>query len=179
MIKKVRVHTCPETRDGRFAGDCTCRKYVTVEKAEQLKENGLASHIISSHKQIEVEGECGICGADQQLKKSCRVCNKTGIAFNKKDHFEYSEDLYMRPILRTPRTATIEKNHIEYAYIKLDKDAAKRIELYHQSDKLALAKLGAEIRDSRTQNILIDGTPEPEDNPKTGTGRRFDYGRPI
>lgn len=178
MIKTVRVHTCLQKYEGYIAEKCTCRKFVTQEKAEQLKTDGYAAHVITSYRTIDVEDTCPICD-DTDLKKSCRVCNKTGKVPSKKTIFEYGEDIYMRPILRTPRTATIEKNHIEYAYVKLDKDAAKRIELYHQSDRLALAKLGAEIRDSETGEILIEGTPEPEDNPKTGTGRRYDYGRTI
>jgi hypothetical protein len=84
----------------------------------------------------------------------------------------------MRPFLRTPRTATIEANHLDYAYILQNKDAAKRIELYHESDQLSLVKLGAQLRDTKGE-ILFEGTPEPEDDPKKGQGRKYDYGRTI
>jgi hypothetical protein len=151
---------------------------VTQEKADQLRADGDAANVIISRKTIDVEVECPICEGNERMIKSCRLCNKTGIATIKKDIDEHGEDIYMRPVLKTPRTATIEANHIDYAYVKGDKDAAKRIELYHELDQLALVKLGAQLRTSNGE-ILFEGTPEPKDDPKTGTGRTFDYGRTI
>lgn len=178
-IKKVRVHTCNQRIEGYIVDRCSCRKFVTQEKAEQLKDDGVAANVITSYKTIDVEDNCPICDGADNFKKSCRVCGKTGKVLKKKNIFEYGEDIYMRPFLRTPRTATIEEEHVEYAYIKGDKDAGRRIELYHQLDQLSLVKLGAQLKDIKNGEILFEGTPEPEDNPKTATGRTYDYGRTI
>jgi hypothetical protein len=178
-IKKVRVHTCNQKLDGYIQAKCRCRKFVTLAKAEQLKEDGFAANVITSYKTIEVEDKCPICDGLDNLKKSCKVCNSTGIVLKQKTHFEYGSDVYMTSVMKTPRTATIEEEHIEYAYIKIDKDAIRRIELYRHLDLLSLAGLGAELRDPKTGDILIEGTPEPENDPKTATGRLYDYGRSI
>lgn len=178
MIKTVRVHTCDQRIEGYMEQRCSCRKYVSQDKADQLKQDGDAANVIVSRKTIDIEIVCPICEANERLMKSCRVCNKTGIATTKKDIDEHGEDIYMRPVLKTPRTATIEAKHLEYAYVKGDKDAKKRIELYHELDQLSLVKMGAQLRDSQGE-ILFEGTPEPEDNPKKGEGRNCDYGRSI
>lgn len=180
MISKIRVHTCGNQRyEGYITEKCRCRKYVTQEKAEQLKNDGYAAHVITSIKTIDVEDICSMCEGNDRLKKSCKACGKTGIETKKRNLIEYGEDIYMRPILRTPRTATIEKNHLEYAYVKLDKDAARRIELYHESDQSALGDLGAEIRNPVTGEVVRKGTPEPKNDPAKGQGRDHDYGRAI
>jgi hypothetical protein len=178
MIKTVRVHTCNQQYEGYLTDRCSCRKFVTQQEADQLKDDGDAANIILSRKTIDVQAQCPICEGNARMKRSCRVCNSTGQATIKKEINEYGEDIYMRPILKTPRTATIEANHLEYAYVKGDKDAAKRIELYHELDQLALVKMGAQLRSSNGE-ILFEGTPEPEDNPKKGEGRNCDYGRTI
>ena len=178
-IKKVRVHTCNQKLEGYIVDRCRCRKFVTLEKAEQLKDDGVAANVITSYKTVEVEEKCPICEGADNLKKSCRMCGKTGKVFRKKSIFEYGEDIYIRPFLKTPRTATIEEEHVDYAYILGDKDAIKRIDLYHQLDQQSLAKLGAELRDAKTEEILFEGTPEPADDPRTATGRKYDWGRTI
>lgn len=177
-IKKVKVHTCNQRIQGDLSDKCRCRRFVTQHTASRLVDEGIAAYVVKSYKTIKEELKCPVCENIEDLKKSCSLCGKTGTVFDKKTIFEYGEDIYMRPFLRTPRTATIEKNHVEYAFIKLDKNARRRIELYHQLDQLSMAKLGAELRDSNGE-ILIEGTPEPKDDPKTATGRRYDYGRTI
>jgi hypothetical protein len=178
-IKKVRVHTCTQRIDGYIEKKCKCRKFATLAKAEQLKDDGFAANVVISYKTIKIEDICPICSNDSNLKKSCNLCGKTGQVLKEKHSFEYGEDIYMTPFQRTPRTATIEEEHIEYAFIKGDRDAVRRIELYHQLDQLSLAKLGAELRDPKTGDILFEGTPEPANDPKTATGRDYDFGRPI
>lgn len=178
-IKKVRVHTCNQTFEGRITDRCRCRKFVTLEKAEQLKNDGVAANVITSYKTIEVEEQCPICDGAANLKKSCRLCGKTGRVLRKKGHFEYGEDIYMRSVLRTPRTATIESKHTIYAYVQEDRDAVKRIELYNDLSQLVLAQLGAALIDGRTGEIVVEGTPEPKDDAKKGQGRTYDYGRSI
>ena len=178
-IKKVRVHTCTQRIDGYIEKKCKCRKFATLAKAEQLKDDGYAANVMVSYKTIKVEEPCPICNNEPNLTRSCGLCGKTGQVFKEKYLFEYGEDIYMTPFQRTPRTATVEEEHIEYAYIQGDRDAVRRIELYHQLDQLALAKIGAELTDSKTKEVLLDGSPEPANNPKLATGRDYDWGRSI
>ena len=178
-IKKVRVHTCNQKSEGFIEGKCRCRKFVSHEKASELIDNGTAASIIVSFKRIEVKRVCPICNGLDNFKRRCHLCSSTGLVSEPEILYTYGEDIYMRPFLETPRTATIEEEHIEYAYIKGDRDAIKRIDLYNGLNKVALAQLGAAIIDKRTGEVLFEGTPEPKDDPKKGEGRTHDYGRSI
>jgi len=178
-IKKVRVHTCNQKIEGYIAQRCRCRKYISEEKASELIDDGYAQNVITALKVIDIEEACPICGGLDTFKKRCHVCKNTGTASKKKLHIVCGEDIYMRPILKTPRTATIEEEHIEYAFVKGDRDAIKRIELYHGLNQAALAQLGAALIDIRTREIIFEGTPEPEDNRDKRTGRKYDWGRTI
>lgn len=179
-LKKIRVHTCSNQRViGYIEQKCRCRKYVTLEKAAELIDSGYAANVVKSFKVVEIKEPCSVCEGLEALKKSCSFCKKTGEVTASKTFFEYGEDVYMRPFLKTPRTATIEEEHIEYAFVKRDRDAIRRIDLYHVLNQEALALLGARIINSRTKEVLFEGTPEPEDDPKKHTGRTYDYGRSI
>lgn len=183
--KKVRLHTCDQVKErdlkpeGYIDGKCRCRKFVTVEKAEQLVDDGVALPIVLSWRTEDVDKPCPVCDSQEKFKKRCHLCNETGKVTETKVFLETGSDIYIRPILKTPRTATIEAKHLEYAYIKLDRDAQRRIELYHAADQMNFAKLGASLVDSKTGEILFEGVPEPPDDPKKGIGRTFDYGRTI
>jgi hypothetical protein len=61
----------------------------------------------------------------------------------------------------TPRVATIESEHIERAYVDGVKEAAERIEEYGQLIQWVLQEKGAEMKDSKTKQIIIKGKPEP------------------
>ncbi len=182
-IKKIRVHTCNSEIEGYIQKKCRCRKFVTLEKAAELIDNGYANNIITSFNVIDVTEVCSVCAGLDLYKKSCKQCNKTGETSKKFSQAVYGEDIYMRPFLKTPRTATIEEEHVEYAYVKGDKDAIKRIELYQELNREALVELGAGIvRKTLTGKILevvIEGHPEPEDDAKKWQGRTYDYGRSI
>jgi hypothetical protein len=178
-IKKVRVHTCNQKQEGYIERKCRCRKFVTPEEAVELIDDGIAAYVILAYRTIEIKEICPICVNTASLKRSCSFCNTIGEISKKKIHIDYGEDIYMRPVLKTPRTATIEEEHIEYAYIKRDRDAIKRIDLYHGLNQAALVELGASIINSITGEIVFQGTIEPEDNLKKGTGRKYDYGRSI
>jgi hypothetical protein len=65
--------------------------------------------------------------------------------------------------LKTPRVATIERSHIEKAYLDGNKEEQERIEAYGLMTLQARIEMGIK--------------PEPEDDPKTGTGRNYDRGR--
>jgi len=177
----VRVHTCNQRSEGYIERKCRCRKFVSHEKATELMDDGYAKHIITLRKWIEVQIACPMCNGQDQFKRSCGMCGKSGVALVPKLYEEYGEDIYMRPFLKTPRTATIEEEHIEYAYVKGDKDALKRIELYNELTLEALINLGAALirrtQPGKNSRTILSGRPEPEDDPKTGTGCRYDYGR--
>lgn len=183
--KKVRVHTCEQAKEqglkieGYIDGKCRCRKFVTLEKAAQLVEDGVANPVVLSWRTEDVDRICPVCDGQDKFKKRCRVCNETGKVTEPKVFLETGEDIYIRPFLKTPRTATIEAKHIEYAYVKADKDAKKRIDIYHTSDQMNFAKLGASLVDAKTKEVLFEGTPEPKDDLKTGTGRKHDWGRTV
>jgi len=182
-IKTVRVHTCNQRSEGYIEKKCRCRKFVTHEVAAELMDDGYAKNIITLRKWIEIQIACPMCSGQEQFKRSCGMCGKTGVALVPKLYEEYGEDIYMRPFLKTPRTATVEEEHVEYAYVKGDKDAIKRIELYNELTLESLAGLGAAvIRKAHTGKVLetvVEGHPEPEDDPKKGHGRTYDYGRSI
>jgi hypothetical protein len=176
-IRKIRVHTCNSRIEGYIETKCNCRKFVTQEKADQLQEDGYAAKIITSYRTIQVDVVCPICEGGDRFMKSCHLCGKSGTILQDKVLFEYGDDIYMRPFLKTPRTATIEEEHIEYAYVKGDKDAIRRIELYHELEQYNLGRMGAELRNGG--KVVFEGKPEPENDPKNGQGRDYDYGRSI
>jgi hypothetical protein len=101
--------------------------------------------------------------------------------------------------LKTPRVATIESKHIIRAYADDNLDAADRIEEYgmlilkeqlrmlaknisnEEFDK-AWEEYTAEKEEQEHQEpprLLVPIREEPDDNAKTGEGRRYDYGRAI
>lgn len=182
-IKKIKVHTCNQEIEGYIKDKCRCRKFVDLEKASQLIDDGYAKNVIESFKKIEVKEICSLCGASENYKKTCKFCNSTGEIVKTALLAVYGQNIYMRPFLKTPRTATIEAEHIDYAYVKGDRDAIKRIDLYQELTSMSLVELGAAlVRKARTGEILetvIEGIPEPEDDAAKATGRRYDYGRSI
>lgn len=177
-IKKVKVHTCNSKVEG-FIEKCRCRKFVSEEEAAELIDNGAAANIIISFQKIVLQESCPMCAGLENFKKQCQLCKNSGVIAKPFLLYEYGEDIYMRPFLKTPRTATIEAEHIHYAYIKGDRDAVRRIEIYNGLTQSAFAELGAQLSDTRTKKVLLEGTPEPEDDPRKHTGRTYDYGRSI
>jgi hypothetical protein len=180
QIKTVRVHSCNPTNEGVIENEkCRCRKFVRLDEAQALLDDGIARHIITSYKTVDTQENCPVCAGIENLKKSCSVCKGSGFITKPEILYTYGEDIFVRPFLRTPRTATCEAEHIEYAYIKGDKDAIKRIELYNILTQESLAELGATLINNQTGEVVVQGTIEPEDDFKKATGRRWDYGRSI
>lgn len=184
---QVRLHTCDQVNgdglriEGLVDEKCRCRKFVSLVEAAQLILDGAALSIIVSAEPIEEKKRCHICEGLDTLIKTCDNCKRTGFVTETRLDIRRGEDIYMRPVKRTPRTATIEAKHIGYAYNdeKQGGPASDRIEEYNYLDTKMLVELGAELRDQRTGEVIIEGTPEPENNPKIGQGRRWDYGRAI
>jgi hypothetical protein len=150
-----------------------------------MVKNGEARWIVLGRTQGEIDAVCPLCLADSEVK-NCANCRGSGKVRATDIVEEYGEDIVLvsraavdkkerkyRPALamKTPRVATIEEEHIELAYVYGVKEAQERIEEY-----------GRLILDARMY-IGKDRIPvikvEPPDDPKTGTGRRYDYGRTI
>lgn len=177
--KKVLAHTCFQRGKG-FAKDtplspkkCRCRQYVTVAEAAAEVALGMAQYVVVIDKMIEVEEVCDICGAVDILKKSCQNCGQTGIVKRQTPLIIRGEDinlscLCIMPSIRRYRSneksPTIEKAHIERAYVDGNQAEQARIEEY-----------GASVKDFVSS--LISGY-EPEDDP-IGIGRTYDYGRNL
>ena len=184
---QVRLHTCDQVNgdglriEGLVDKKCRCRKFVSIAEATRLILDGAALSIVLSADPIEEKKTCRICEGIENLVKSCDNCKRTGFVTETRLDIRRGEDIYMRPVKRTPRTATVEAKHIGYAYndAKRGKRASDRIEEYNYLDEMMLVELGAQLRDQQTGEIIIKGTPEPEDDLKKGTGRRYDYGRKI
>lgn len=191
-----RVHHCDkqitmaveEDRLTPPGGKCRCRKYISLTKATQLVQNGDATWVVKARTQV-LEDVCHLCGADPEVK-NCANCKGTGKEMVNAVVEEYGEDIVLvsrplldekkkkhkamllskqmarkKPALKTPRVPTIEAKHIVRAYVLGVKAAQDRIEEY--------GRLNREFISS-----LVVG-PEPADNPKTGEGRCYDYGRTI
>ena len=89
--------------------------------------------------------------------------------------------------------------YIERAYVMDNPEAQARIEEYGQLIQWTLQELGAEMRDTKTKEVILEGKPEPynlrmsyppgtltfSDGSKnkswywTVEGRDLDYGRPV
>ena len=144
---------------------CTCRQEVTLEEARELVHDGEAVWIVTARRQKAFEATCTLCGGDKEIK-NCAQCQGKGLVERFYTIDELGDDIVAISVaLKTPRTPTIEASHVTRAYVDGYLPAQKRIEEY--------GRLNNEMTLS-----LISGY-EPEDNPKTGTGRTYDYGRPI
>jgi hypothetical protein len=119
---------------------------VSPQTARQLVDLGVAEYLTLRIESVELKIACPLCSNDDLLKKSCSNCNKTGEVTRTELIPIRSNDIVMvtvgsgeeddpkiyRPVmaLRTPRSPTIEKAHIERA---LDNPAEQeRIEIYQQ-----------------------------------------------
>jgi hypothetical protein len=144
-----------------------------------MVKEGEASWIVTSRVEEGQEVICRLCHSNPEFKK-CANCGGTGKEIANETVEEFGNDLVLvsRPPIdkkekkrssalakKTPRTATVEFKHIIRAYCLGDKEAQERIEEYGRLDREMLAG-------------LIVGY-EPEDNEKTGTGRRYDFGRSV
>lgn len=176
-IKKVLAHTCFQTGKG-FAKDtplspkkCRCRQFVTLAEAAAEVALGVAQYTVVVDKFVEVEDTCSICANVDNLRKSCQACGGTGVSKTVKVLTVRGEDI-IRTVsedgrsktvtTQVKKSPTIEKAHIERAAEGNTEEQA-RIEAYGASNKDFLLS-------------LISGY-EPENNPKTGTGRDYDWGR--
>lgn len=144
---------------------CTCRQEVTPEEAKELIEDGEAVYIVVERTFKPFEMTCTLCEGDKTVK-NCALCGGKGTVTKSYTVDINGDDIVAITVaLKTPRTPTIEQGHIERAYVDGIKVAQDRIEAYGESNRDFI-------------NSLIVGY-EPADDPKTGTGRRYDYGRSV
>lgn len=181
-----RVHHCINqikvaegTLEPPVLTKCRCRKRVTLTEATRMVKNGEASWLVKTREYGTELAICDLCNGGEDVY-NCAQCGGTGTQLIESISEDYGNDIVLvsRPpadktekkrssalAAKTPRTATIEANHINLAYCLGNKAAQERIEEYGELNRKFLSS-------------LIVGF-EPADDPKTGTGRNFDYGRSI
>ena len=190
-MKDSRVHHCishemvSQGLDEPPAKRCNCREFIDYKKADEMVKKGEARWIVTARERGTQEVICSLCKGDSEVK-NCAGCAGSGKQTVPAVWDTYGKDIVRvsqaavdakekkyRPALamKTPRVATIESEHIERAYVEGNKDAVARIEEYGRLIIDARAFVGP----NRIPAIGV----EPENNPKTGEGRDFDYGRAI
>jgi hypothetical protein len=190
-MNKSRLHHCvgqemvAQGIEEPPARKCRCRKYVSITAATKMVKNGEARWVVIKRSQEIVEEICKLCQADPEVK-NCANCGGKGKRPAISVIEEYNNDIVLvsrasvdkkekkyRPALamKTPRVPTIESEHILRAYVLGIKESAERIEEYGRLVQDALMFVG------KDRHPMIK--PEPPDDPKTGTGRKYDWGRAI
>jgi hypothetical protein len=200
-LKKVLVHSCLKREDG-FDEDyplppgCRCREWVSMAEAKQKVDDGEAQYVAAFSRVVDTETDCHICLQDPVLVRSCFNCNKTGIVEGRKTVVIRGENIvFISRLKKTPRTATVEKAHIERTN-EGHKDEVTRTDIYNELTLEFFNSLGAWIikkPDNMPKEVALQkglvkrvehgkfkqGKLEPEDDPKLHTGRAHDFGRPI
>jgi hypothetical protein len=157
---------------------CRCRKRIKLVDATIMVEKGFAQWLITSQIVLTGKEVCHLC-LNEKIKKNCQHCAGTGEVEKSYPVNTYSSDIVLvttgstdddgkttyKPVLapKTPRVATIEKAHIERAYVQNNKEEIERIEAY-----------GLSTLETRIESGI--GT-EPDDDSETWSGRNFDHGR--
>lgn len=198
-----RLHYCSgqikvaERTNEPPAPPCRCRKYIGLSEATRMVKNGEASWVVVKRTQEAVEEICRLCKADPEVK-NCANCGGTGKVPGTAVIEDYGNDLVLISTppadkkekkrssalaKKTPRVATVESEHIEHAYSgSLTATKPRQWKGDGAEARERIEEYGRLILDAR-MFVGKDRIPviklEPEDNPKTGQGRRFDYGRAI
>ena len=183
---------------------CRCRKIVDWKTANEMVKLGEAMWFVVARERGVQTVTCPLCGPVDP-SKSCEVCHGGGTAEVPAVWDTYTDDIVLinhrtkTNKVSTPRVATIESEHIERAYVMDNPEAQARIEEYGQLIQWTLQELGAEMRDTKTKEVILEGKPEPynlrmsyppgtltfSDGSKnkswywTVEGRDLDYGRPA
>jgi hypothetical protein len=181
-----RVHVCysQHLNEKGPKKKCRCREKISLTEATQRVRDGFAQWIILGKTIVEGKGICPIC-ENGSLKKGCQSCKGSGEVTTYHEIKTESNNIVAvtsatpepgrapvyRPVLalKTPRVATIEKAHIHRAYLGTvahpngDPEEQARIDAY-----------GLSILETR---IEMGIGVEPPDDPKTATGRKYDWGR--
>ncbi len=178
-MKSSTEHVCHQQHLGeKKPKRCRCRKRITLAEATRQVERGFAQWLVISQNTVTVKDVCPICD-NSQLKKGCQHCSGTGEIEKSYINKQLGTDIVLvtagtlesdgsetfRSVksLKTPRVATIERSHIEKAYLDQNKEEQERIEAY------GLLTLQARI----DAGIGI----EPADDALTRTGRKYDINK--
>jgi hypothetical protein len=177
-VNLSREHSCfSQHLNEKKPKRCRCRKRISLSDATKQVEKGFAQWLIVSQTLVDIKEICHVC--TDKTKKGCQNCKGTGEVLKTYPLVIHGTDIVLvssasanedgslvfRSVkaLKTPRVATIEEEHITRAYVYNNKDEQERIEEY-----------GLMTLQARTEmKIGI----EPEDDPATGTGRKYDFGR--
>ena len=225
-MRKVRMHQGCIGQEMVATGEsappapkCRCKKMVDWSYANELIKTNQAKWVVIKRTPVEVVEDCSLCEAMTDAeKKSCALCEGSGKVKGLIDMGPlaetYNDDIVLMSQMsvdvknkkyrrntraKTPRVATIEKKHIIRAFVDDLKYAVERIKEYEAMIQEELGEFGAELRDSKTGEIVKQGNPEPKEEVisyppgsllfKDGTtnkswywkieGRRHDYGRAI
>jgi hypothetical protein len=189
---------------------CKCRQLIEYKEADQKVKLGEALWVVIKRERGLQEEVCRHCGGVNDTP-NCDVCKGTGVEKLPAVWDTYNGDIALinhrtkSNRISTPKVPTIEAGHINRAVVfkeeddKVAKEARERIEEYGRMTQWSLQRLGAELRDGKTKELLIYGRPEPENSRITyppgtltfkdgsknkswytvTTGRDFDRGRTI
>jgi hypothetical protein len=218
-MKLSKVHHCisqemvVKGQEEPPAKKCICRKVIPYHEADAMVKRDAAAWIVVGRERGTHKVLCPLCRGDKEVK-NCAQCGGEGTILRAVEWNTYGEDIVFvssvsedkeetkyRPTLamKTPRVPTIESEHIEYAYVLENKDAATRIEEYGSLIQWALQEYGAAMIDARTKEPVIEGKQEPKNEVKsyppgsitfkdgsknkswwtTVDGRDLDHGRAI
>ena len=187
------------------AKKCRCRKIISLADATALVKVGEAKWVVKERRRGEKSVICRLCHADPEVK-NCAQCEGSGkqlvsfvedipgldIVYTSSDPVDESEKKKRKWLApKTPRVATIESEHLELAFSDalIKTKVNGRLEVtWATNDKPAEAardrikEYGRLILDARSfvgkDRIPAIGV-EPVDNPETGEGRNYDFGRAI
>ena len=188
------------------APKCRCKKLMDFHAADLLVKQGTAKWVVTKRTRGSIETACSMCESMSPVeRKTCGKCKGTGKVVENRIWEDYNNDIVLIADDKegfkqmTPRVATIEKSHIEGAYVYDTPYVLDRIKEYASMIQEALQEFGAELKDGQTGEVVVPGRPEPVDERKsyppgsitfsdgtknktwwhTAEGRRFDYGRAL
>ena len=154
---------------------CRCKKIIEYSAAQTEVREGRAAWVITKRNAVVIPKTCPICKNDDILKKSCQGCSQTGILLETiyvpvdgtdivvSSEVEVREEKGVKKEIsrtavakRTPRVATIEKAHMERAYLFGGDQAERdRIEVYGEMNKEFFESLKAPFKEDPTNGRLI------------------------
>jgi hypothetical protein len=198
-IDKIREHTCYQTKDPMSPKKCGCRKFITLEEARVKLALGLSQYIHVGRKPVDYEEACAHC--TPAFRKSCLSCSGSGVIKLRRYEPILGNEIISSVVTRTvkvKKSPTIESKHIlrgleETEWGKQAHDRWDEYQLLTLRQRIRLLVKGNPSTEyfNAVFNEWIEGkiNPmmgfplplryEPDDDPKEGTGRRYDYGRSI
>jgi hypothetical protein len=176
------------------APKCRCKKKIDYAEANDLVAQGVAKWVVTKRERGVEEVRCHFCTSMSNVeRKSCDNCHGTGKTSVARVWETFNNDIVRLGDDRegfkevTPRVASIEEEHIEGAYVNKVAHVIERIKEYASMIQEALAwfgpffrcKMGARLRDAKTGEVIEPGIPEPPDDWRTQTGRKWDQGLTV